>query len=328
MIPNLPNLIVLVGLPGSGKSTYAEELAKKENAIIVSSDAIREELFNGFRGKRQNQAIVFGTLFRRVEKLLSEGNNVIIDSTNIDREKRYKIIRKLYKYPKDCYYINTPYNVSLQHVFERKNSLSEKRMKRYYIHTNVPMLREGWDNLYFIHHGEQDLISHKEEFEKVVKSECNYEDLFKYLNQFEIFKDIYQFDQDSAYHKYPVCLHSYYVYKYINENYVGNDKFLMQLVALLHDIGKPFCQEYKPNRDYASYYGHENVSAQLAAHFLYRLGYDSDFIKKVVELVGLHMHLLIATKDPSFESEAYRLIGDDIWKLYILREADNLAKGI
>lgn len=35
--------IMLVGLPGSGKSTYAEKL-KEKGYIIHSSDAIREEL--------------------------------------------------------------------------------------------------------------------------------------------------------------------------------------------------------------------------------------------------------------------------------------------
>lgn len=39
----MTDFIMLVGLPGSGKSTYAEEL-KREGYIIHSSDAIREEL--------------------------------------------------------------------------------------------------------------------------------------------------------------------------------------------------------------------------------------------------------------------------------------------
>lgn len=39
---NKPKLFMLVGLSGSGKSTFAQKLAKEEKAIIVSSDAIRE----------------------------------------------------------------------------------------------------------------------------------------------------------------------------------------------------------------------------------------------------------------------------------------------
>ena len=37
-----PILTVLVGLPGSGKSTYANKI---KNAILCSSDKVREELY-------------------------------------------------------------------------------------------------------------------------------------------------------------------------------------------------------------------------------------------------------------------------------------------
>lgn len=40
-----PKLFIMCGLSGSGKSTIAKDLAIKHNAEIVSSDAIREELF-------------------------------------------------------------------------------------------------------------------------------------------------------------------------------------------------------------------------------------------------------------------------------------------
>ena len=35
---------VMVGVPGSGKSTYAEKLAKEQNAVIISGDDIRDQL--------------------------------------------------------------------------------------------------------------------------------------------------------------------------------------------------------------------------------------------------------------------------------------------
>ena len=40
-----PTAFVMVGAPGSGKSTYAKKLAFKEKAIIISGDDIRAELF-------------------------------------------------------------------------------------------------------------------------------------------------------------------------------------------------------------------------------------------------------------------------------------------
>jgi len=40
------NYIWWYGLPASGKSTIAKEISKSEDAVIVSSDEIREELGN------------------------------------------------------------------------------------------------------------------------------------------------------------------------------------------------------------------------------------------------------------------------------------------
>ena len=43
----IPKLIMLCGIPGSGKSTYANDYVKhNDNVIHLSSDAIRAELLS------------------------------------------------------------------------------------------------------------------------------------------------------------------------------------------------------------------------------------------------------------------------------------------
>ena len=41
----MTTLYMMVGLPASGKSTYAKLLAEEVDGIIVSSDAIRKEWY-------------------------------------------------------------------------------------------------------------------------------------------------------------------------------------------------------------------------------------------------------------------------------------------
>ncbi|HAU35476.1 MAG TPA: phosphohydrolase, partial [Lysinibacillus sp.] len=53
-------VIFTVGLPGSGKSTFVKQLAKRENAVVLSSDAIRQELFGDATKQKSRQ--VFRTL--------------------------------------------------------------------------------------------------------------------------------------------------------------------------------------------------------------------------------------------------------------------------
>ncbi len=97
-----------VGLPGSGKSTFVKQLAKSENAIILSSDAIRQELFGD--ATKQKSRVVFRTLYERLNDLVAKGYSVIVDATNIERERRMFALRKLSSaVKKECYYFDTPY---------------------------------------------------------------------------------------------------------------------------------------------------------------------------------------------------------------------------
>jgi len=66
-----------------------------------------------------------------------------------------------------------------------------------------------------------------------------------------------------------------------------------QMAALLHDIGKPATQEFKPQPDNAppriSFKKHETISSELAEVVMQRLKFDLDTIKKVRKLIEFHL---------------------------------------
>ena len=66
---NKPIFIMMVGLVGSGKSTYAKQLSDDINAIICNSDAIREELC-GDENSQDNNDEVFKILHSRIKEHL------------------------------------------------------------------------------------------------------------------------------------------------------------------------------------------------------------------------------------------------------------------
>ena len=72
----VPKFIMMVGLPASGKSTYALELADTYNANIHASDSISEELSGDINNQDIND-IVFKTLHNRIKKDLSIITNFI-----------------------------------------------------------------------------------------------------------------------------------------------------------------------------------------------------------------------------------------------------------
>jgi hypothetical protein len=83
-----PTLILTVGLPGSGKSTFARRLAPAIDSVVLESDALRRLLFGqpaygGLESRR-----LFEAIRAAARRLLEGGRNVIVDATNLTEADR------------------------------------------------------------------------------------------------------------------------------------------------------------------------------------------------------------------------------------------------
>ena len=74
-------VLLLKGLPASGKSTYAKSLASTCNYIRVNKDDLRAMMFGGNWTKEREKDVLFvrDTI---IKEHLSKGRNVVIDDTN------------------------------------------------------------------------------------------------------------------------------------------------------------------------------------------------------------------------------------------------------
>lgn len=106
---DIPNnaLIILVGAPGSGKSTIASKLTDDSYAL-VSSDSIREELFNDVNNMANNKE-VFEEYHRRIEERLCNSKFTIADATSLRANARRKLYDIALKY-------NTPIRVVVMNI--------------------------------------------------------------------------------------------------------------------------------------------------------------------------------------------------------------------
>lgn len=140
-----PILYVMVGIPASGKSTYA---AKIPNAVIHSSDALREELF-GDVNYQGNNPLLFRTLHKRILSDLKEGKNVVYDATNIYSRNRIKFLRELrYNHInayKVCVWMDINPGICVCNNKYRERNVPEDVIDNMYIHLQVPKMSEGWD---------------------------------------------------------------------------------------------------------------------------------------------------------------------------------------
>lgn len=88
----MKQLILLIGIPGSGKTTLAQTLVNK-GFLRLCADSIRQELW-GNEADQRNPEKVFAIFFELLEKALADGADIVIDNTNINTRHRNPIITR------------------------------------------------------------------------------------------------------------------------------------------------------------------------------------------------------------------------------------------
>lgn len=88
-----PALVVVSGLPGTGKSHFSRRLAQSLPSAILESDVLRKQLFPVPDYSAQESQRLFGACHRLIEELLRSGITVIFDATNLVEQHRERLYR-------------------------------------------------------------------------------------------------------------------------------------------------------------------------------------------------------------------------------------------
>ena len=87
----MTTLYVLIGLPASGKTTWARQSFSSLHAAVVCSDDIRRD-FQADGRDTLNTDLVFVEMERRARSLLQAGQSVMLDATHFSRKyRRYAV---------------------------------------------------------------------------------------------------------------------------------------------------------------------------------------------------------------------------------------------
>ena len=95
-----PRLLLLAGIPGSGKSTWAGWIASQRDVDVISADQIRLEMWGSLQvanSDRGNHKKVFEEMHHRLRASLGDGRIAIADATNLyphARNPLYKIAQE------------------------------------------------------------------------------------------------------------------------------------------------------------------------------------------------------------------------------------------
>lgn len=144
--------LIMVGLPGSGKSTIAKTISEKYNYEYISSDEIRKKINNSDRyvdeklvdiNKLSTQAYTLMYTYAK-EVLLTQNKKVVIDATHLDKEKRQNAVLTLLEaveVTKISYVVvNTPVQLIESRMEKLKSQISSSQENIY----------DGWKRVYSI----------------------------------------------------------------------------------------------------------------------------------------------------------------------------------
>lgn len=132
-----PFLITFLGVPGSGKSTFARAFAQKIAAVTLDSDAIRLSMWGSQSavwaahadpGERASyNALTFGAIDYAARQILSAGHSVIYDCNANTVAERTKIASIAEQHDAQflAVWIQTPHQVAIARIEKRNQTRAD-----------------------------------------------------------------------------------------------------------------------------------------------------------------------------------------------------------
>ena len=298
----MTELIYLVGLPVSGKSSVAE-IYKEKGYNIHSSDELRKELYSD-ENNQSNNTKLFETLNKRAKLDLENGVSIVYDATNLSYKRRKSFLETLNKVEciKHAIVLATPFNECINRDIKRERSVGMYVIDKMYKSFSIPSKMEGF-NIIDIKYSNLD----NEEYNIVTKIEY-----LKKMNQF------------NTNHTLSIGDHCYKVYKSLLKE---DDK--LSRAGLMHDIGKQYTMSFKNSKgeytNQAHYYNHESVSTYESMFYL-KDSFSIEDTVYICNLIQYHMRPHMLTTEKSI-NKFKKFLGDDFYKdLMLLHEADKNAR--
>jgi predicted kinase len=157
-----PIAFILVGLPGTGKSTWSKPFLDTNQFVHISTDAVIDSI-------AKNESKTYDEVFKESIKIADKAikelatqtilnkRNIIWDQTNVSVKARKKIITKLKDYTKVAVVFTCSEELHTERLFKRSESegktISNFMMESMKNSFQFPTLDEGFDSIIEVKHG-------------------------------------------------------------------------------------------------------------------------------------------------------------------------------
>jgi len=134
-------VVIVFGLPGSGKSYFAERLAKKLNADYVNSDLLRKEMIPVRTYSEQEKAAVYNVMLEKMKEAINQKKSIVLDATFHSVKTRKLITKEVKEKGRICFMeIKADEDVTMQRL-KRQRAYSEADFEVY------KLIRRQWEPL-------------------------------------------------------------------------------------------------------------------------------------------------------------------------------------
>ena len=292
----MSKLIMLIGLPASGKSTWSSKYMEcYKNTELVSSDSIREEVFGDINDQAHNEE-VFNIVHKRVVSAIKNGKDVILDATSLSRKRRIHFIKSIPECEVRAIVFAIPFEECCKRNAARKKVVPQSAMERMYRSFQPPHYAEGFDDIQIVGAGDVGLYIYK----------CEQENI--------------ETPHDNSHHSFSCGVHCLEAERYIKDKYPDEDD--LQMAARFHDVGKYKCKVFhnakgEPTEE-AHYFNHENVSA-----YDFMVHYFPMPPQKVIHIANLIANHMVFYAGEQAMEKRRKLYGEKFWEdLKKIHEAD------
>ena len=245
-----PVLILLCGIPGSGKTTWAKNyISKNPDFVHLSSDAIRAELY-GDENIQGSPVEVFTLMQKKAVESLNAGYNVVYDATSMTRKDRAGIISMCPKFTHiQCNIIWAPIETCIERDTTRERTVGKEVIDRMLKRFQMPYYDEGIDEI------------------NIIRPEN-----FDWDSYYDCIIDAMKIPHDNPHHQLDIYNHCREAFNYAVEK---NFDWEIKEAAYCHDCGKPYVKTFVNTKgefsDTAHYYQHQCVGAWIACGLTFNI---------------------------------------------------------
>ena len=134
-----PVIVTFVGVPGSGKTTFAKALAKELNAVLLNSDSMRIAMWGSRKdienahtlthNRAYNNKLTFGGLNYAAEQTIAAGYSVVYDcnANKLEERQQKHDIAARHGAISLVVRIKVPYELSLERIQTREDTHDQRR---------------------------------------------------------------------------------------------------------------------------------------------------------------------------------------------------------